>query len=278
MRCGRHKDTEPRSSRPASPARAARQSSSNSRPLLIHSSCSSVISRRPVTAPLRQQRDDVPAMHDHHRARAPHHVASRLHFDTATVPNAAVAAAGPGALRTSIPPRYQMPQLPPLARANCALRYRHGHALACAVSGRSAPAPTPQRLLTTRSGGTRRVDTRSLSASRRRDGHRNPRDGQRSRPCAARCCEIPNAERRRIPRHHGPAIVWYETRVHPGAHNGENLRRMTAIAYDLARRLSTRAVALVPRCGSLHGATSPQLVVDNRSMAVGCVWRNPGKV
>jgi hypothetical protein len=30
-----------------------------------------------------------------------------------------------------------------------------------------------------------------------------------------------------------PAIVWYETRVHPGPHNWENLRRMTAIAHRL---------------------------------------------
>jgi hypothetical protein len=30
-----------------------------------------------------------------------------------------------------------------------------------------------------------------------------------------------------------PAIVWYETRVHPGPHNWENLRRMTAIAHQL---------------------------------------------
>jgi hypothetical protein len=31
----------------------------------------------------------------------------------------------------------------------------------------------------------------------------------------------------------GPAIMWYETRVHPGPHNWENLRRMTAIAHEL---------------------------------------------
>lgn len=30
-----------------------------------------------------------------------------------------------------------------------------------------------------------------------------------------------------------PAIMWYETRVHPGTHSWENLRRMTAIAHEL---------------------------------------------
>jgi hypothetical protein len=49
-----------------------------------------------------------------------------VHFDTARVSNAPVAVAGRRELCTSIPPRYQMHQVPPLAAANCALRYPHG--------------------------------------------------------------------------------------------------------------------------------------------------------
>ncbi|MFW5973443.1 MAG: hypothetical protein ACOCTG_05565, partial [Bacteroidota bacterium] len=31
----------------------------------------------------------------------------------------------------------------------------------------------------------------------------------------------------------GPAIMWYETRVHPGPHNWENVRRLVGVARDL---------------------------------------------
>jgi hypothetical protein len=43
-----------------------------------------------------------------------------------------------------------------------------------------------------------------------------------------------------------PAIVWYETRVHPGPHNWENLRRMTAIAHDL-KLMGTVVTAWLPQ-------------------------------
>jgi hypothetical protein len=43
-----------------------------------------------------------------------------------------------------------------------------------------------------------------------------------------------------------PAIVWYETRVHPGPHNWENLRRMTAIAHRL-NLMGTVVTAWLPQ-------------------------------
>lgn len=43
-----------------------------------------------------------------------------------------------------------------------------------------------------------------------------------------------------------PAIVWYETRVHPGPHNWENLRRMTAVAHRL-NLLGTVVTAWLPQ-------------------------------
>ena len=43
-----------------------------------------------------------------------------------------------------------------------------------------------------------------------------------------------------------PAIMWYETRVHPGTHNWENLRRMTAVAHELDLR-GTVVTAWLPQ-------------------------------
>jgi hypothetical protein len=43
-----------------------------------------------------------------------------------------------------------------------------------------------------------------------------------------------------------PAIMWYETRVHPGTHNWENLRRMTAIAHEL-KLMGTVVTAWLPQ-------------------------------
>lgn len=43
-----------------------------------------------------------------------------------------------------------------------------------------------------------------------------------------------------------PAIVWYETRVHPGPHNWENLRRMTATAHELGL-MGTVVTAWLPQ-------------------------------
>ena len=44
----------------------------------------------------------------------------------------------------------------------------------------------------------------------------------------------------------GPAIMWYETRVHPGPHNWENLRRMSAIAHEL-NLMGTVVTAWLPQ-------------------------------
>jgi hypothetical protein len=43
-----------------------------------------------------------------------------------------------------------------------------------------------------------------------------------------------------------PAIMWYETRVHPGTHSWENLRRMTAIAHEL-KVMGTVVTAWLPQ-------------------------------
>jgi hypothetical protein len=44
----------------------------------------------------------------------------------------------------------------------------------------------------------------------------------------------------------GPAIMWYETRVHPGPHNWENLRRMIGIAHEL-NLMGTVVTAWLPQ-------------------------------
>jgi hypothetical protein len=44
----------------------------------------------------------------------------------------------------------------------------------------------------------------------------------------------------------GPAIMWYETRVHPGPHNWENLRRMIAVAHEL-NLMGTVVTAWLPQ-------------------------------